>query len=103
MLEHRMPFLTNIQLPLLASYQSRISGSLDAFETLSSAFVRAVPGALAGNTRSGVHIDQAKLTGGEAGLDRLIKAFLSAEWIVQALKSWRDDVVSPYRLLGYCH
>lgn len=91
---HRLPFLASIQLPILASYLSRVSGSLDAFETLSSAFVRAVPGALAGNTRSGVHIDQTKLTSGKAGLERLIKANLSAAYVLQALRVWSDDIVS---------
>ncbi|KAK4688656.1 RAD50-interacting protein 1, partial [Tremellales sp. Uapishka_1] len=91
-LEYKLPFLTTIQLPLLNSYQSRISGSLDAFETLSSAFVRAVPGALSGTTRGGVHIDQQRLTGGKAGLERLVKANISAAWSLAALKSWADDV-----------
>lgn len=91
---HRLPFLTTIQLPLLATYLSRVSGSLDAFESLSSAFVRVVPGALAGNTRSGVHIDQTKLTSGQAGLERLIKANLSAAYVLSALRVWSDDLVS---------
>ena len=93
LLSHRLPFLIAIQLPLLGSYLARISGSLDAFETLSSAFVRAVPGALAGNTRSGAHFDQSKLTSGKAGMERLIKANLSASWILSALRSWADDPV----------
>ena len=93
---HRLAFLTTIQLPLLSSYVSRISASLDAFETLSSAFVRAVPGALAGNTKSGVHIDQTKLTSGQAGLERLTKAWISASWILAALRSWTDDLVSTH-------
>ena len=94
-LEYKLPFLTTIQLPLLDNYLSRISGSLDAFESLSSAFARVVPGALSGNTRSGVHIDQTKLTGGTAGLARLMKALISAEWITSALRVWADDVVCP--------
>jgi hypothetical protein len=77
----------------MSTYLSRISGSLDAFESLSSAFVRAVPGALAGNTRSGVYVDQAKLTHGKPGLERLIKGWLSASWISSALRVWADDLV----------
>ncbi|ORY33806.1 TIP-1 family-domain-containing protein [Naematelia encephala] len=91
-LEYKLPFLTSIQLPILAAYHGRISGSLDAFENLSSAFVRAVPGALSGNTRSGVHIDQTKLTSGSAGLERLIKACVSGAWILAALRTWADDL-----------
>lgn len=90
-----MPFLTAIQLPLLMTYHSRISGSLDAFETLSSAFVRAVPGALSGNVRGGIHVDQSRLTGGVEGLGRLVKASLSAQWTLQATRDWSDEVVSP--------
>ena len=92
-LEYRLPFLTTIQLPILTTYHSRISGSLDAFETLSSAFVRAVPGALSGNTRSGAHIEPARLTAGTTGLDRLLKAYLSASWMLVALQIWADDIV----------
>lgn len=76
------------------SYHSRISASLDAFETFSSAFVRAVPGALSGNTRGGIHVDQSRLTGGVEGLGRLIKAVLSAGWVLQAMREWSDDIVS---------
>ena len=39
-------------------------------------------------------MDQTKLTGGKAGLERLIKAQLSASWTVAALKAWADDTVS---------
>ncbi|ORX39873.1 TIP-1 family-domain-containing protein [Kockovaella imperatae] len=90
-LDYRLPFLTTIQLPILVSYHSRIAGSLDAFETLSSAFARVVPGALSGNTRAGVHIEPAKLTGGSNGLDRLCKAYVSAAWVLNALRVWADD------------
>lgn len=89
-LEYKLPFLTKIQLPLLSSYHGRINASLEAFETLSSAFVRAVPGALA-NSRAGINYDQSRLTGGTSGLQRLLKALLSARWILAALKIWADD------------
>lgn len=93
-LEYKLPFFTTIQLPLLNAYHSRIAGSLDAFENLSSSFARVVPGALSGNTRSGVHIDQTKLTTGIPGLERLMKAYISASWMMVALRAWADDVVS---------
>ena len=89
-----MPFLTNIQLPLLNAYHSRISGSLDAFESLSSSFTRVVPGALSGSTRSGIYVDQTRLTSGTAGLQKLMKALISASWISTALATWADNVVS---------
>jgi len=73
---------------------------MDAFETLSSAFVRAVPGALAlGGSGGGVQFDKHKLTGGVEGLGRLVKGLLSAGWILASMRSWADDPVSfpPYR------
>jgi hypothetical protein len=78
------------------TYHSRITSSLDAFETLSSAFVRAVPGAL-GNVsmRGGIHVDQRGLTGGVEGLGRLVKAYLSAGWILASIREWADDPVRP--------
>ncbi|KAJ2919243.1 hypothetical protein MD484_g1120, partial [Candolleomyces efflorescens] len=42
----RSQFLISVQLPLLDLYRARITSALDAFETVSYAFVRAVPGAL---------------------------------------------------------
>ena len=91
-LEYKLPFLTTIQLPLLSSYHGRINASLEAFETLSSAFVRAVPGALA-NSRAGINYDQSRLTGGTTGLQRLLKALLSARWLLAALRIWADELV----------
>ncbi|WVR05282.1 hypothetical protein IAU60_002294 [Kwoniella sp. DSM 27419] len=91
-LVYKLPFLLAVQFPQLVTYHSRVSGSLDAFENLSSVFVRAVPGALAGNTRSGIHIDQAKLTTGKNGLERLIKAWLSGRWVAEAMRKWADDL-----------
>ncbi|WWD15898.1 hypothetical protein CI109_100322 [Kwoniella shandongensis] len=91
-LEYKLPFLLSIQLPILTAYHLRISSSLDAFESLSSAFVRAVPGALSGNTRSGIHIDQTKLTSGKAGLERLLKAWLSGKWLDEGMRKWADDL-----------
>lgn len=95
--EYKLPFISTIQLPLLQTYHSRVSGSLDAFETLSSAFIRAVPGALSGNTRGGIHVDQSKVTGGLEGLGRLVKADLSAAWILRAMQTWADDIVRSDR------
>lgn len=86
-----------VQLPLLESYHSRISSSLDAFETLSSALMRAVPGALgAGEGRGG---DTHRLTAGVEGVQRLCKAFVSAQYIASAMEAWGEDLVSTPPLL----
>ncbi len=76
----RTRFLISVQLPILELYHGRILSSLDAFETLSSALVRAVPGALGvnlgGKEDSSVNIDTRSLTSGVSGVQRLCKAFL---------------------------
>ncbi|KAL7423932.1 hypothetical protein Q5752_001517 [Cryptotrichosporon argae] len=89
---YKLPFVST-QLGLLDAYRARIAASLDAFETLSSAFVRAVPGALAGNTRGGIQADQARLTGGVHGLQRLVKAWFSAAYVRAALVGWADELL----------
>ena len=87
----RTQFLLDVQLPVLELYLARISSSLDAFETLSSALVRAVPGALGVD---GPRTDSRKLTGGVEGSQRLCKALLSAKYIENAMRTWGEEVVS---------
>jgi RAD50-interacting protein 1 len=88
---HRARFLIAIQIPILEQYHSRISGSLDAFEALSSTLMRAVPGALAG--QAGHPSDRKRLIDGVEGLQRLLKAFVSARWITMAMQSWGEMLV----------
>lgn len=88
---HRARFLIAIQIPILEHYHTRISGSLDAFETLSSSLMRAVPGALAGQV--GYQGDTKRLTNGVEGLQRLIKAFVSARWVTIAMQRWGEQIV----------
>ena len=87
----RTRFLIHVQLPILEQYYSRISSSLDAFETLSSALVRAVPGALG---VEGTKTDSRKLTGGVEGSQRLCKALLSARYVESAMQRWGEEEVS---------
>jgi hypothetical protein len=87
---HRTRFLIHVQLPILEQYYSRISSSLDAFETLSSALVRAVPGALG---VEGAKTDSRKLTGGVEGSQRLCKALLSARYVESAMQRWGEEEV----------
>ncbi|KAF8506878.1 TIP-1 family-domain-containing protein, partial [Russula emetica] len=86
---HRTRFLIDAQIPLLEGYHSRISSSLDAFESLSSSLVRAVPGALgtASNGNSG-----GRLTAGVEGIMRLCKALVSARYISTAMDAWGEDL-----------
>ncbi|KAJ9099250.1 hypothetical protein QFC21_004131 [Naganishia friedmannii] len=92
-LKHRYPFLATIQIPLLKSYHGRIAGSLDAFETLSSAFIRAVPGALSAHASGGSANDPARMTRGVGGLQRLAKAWISAAWVRDAIIGWQDEIL----------
>ncbi|KAG2156521.1 RINT-1 family protein [Suillus bovinus] len=85
---HRTRFLIHVQLPILEQYYSRVSSSLDAFETLSSALVRAVPGALG---VEGAKTDSRKLTGGVEGSQRLCKALLSARYVEFAMQRWGEE------------
>ena len=92
---HRTRFLIDVQIPLLEGYYSRISSSLDAFESLSSSLVRAVPGALGspsnGNTGG-------RLTAGVEGIMRLCKALVSTRYISTAMDFWGEDLVGHHSL-----
>ncbi|KAJ7456570.1 TIP-1 family-domain-containing protein [Mycena latifolia] len=93
---HRTRFLITVQIPLLENYYGRILSSLDAFETLSSAFVRAVPGALSvslgGRDEGTVKVDTRRLTDGVEGVQRLCKAWLSARYIEAAMDGWGEEL-----------
>ena len=78
-------------MPILELYHTRISESLDAFETLSSFLVRAVPGALAG--QSGPGRDPKNMTSGVEGSQRLVKAYVSAKWVGSVMAAWGEDLV----------
>ncbi|KAJ3552815.1 hypothetical protein NM688_g3951 [Phlebia brevispora] len=84
----RTRFLITVQLPLLEQYHARISASLDAFETLSSTLMRAVPGALADAGLA----DSKRLTSGVEGVQRLCKALVSAKYLAAAMETWGEDV-----------
>ncbi|KAH8120467.1 TIP-1 family-domain-containing protein [Phellopilus nigrolimitatus] len=87
---HKTRFLTAVQVPILELYHTRISDSLDAFETLSSFLVRAVPGSLAGQAGHGR--DTKNMTAGVEGTQRLIKAYVSARWIAGVMAAWGEDM-----------
>ncbi|KAF7320188.1 hypothetical protein MKEN_00803300 [Mycena kentingensis (nom. inval.)] len=93
---HRTRFLINVQIPLLENYYGRLLSSLDAFETLSSAFVRAVPGALAvslgGRDEGSVRVDGRRLTAGVEGVQRLCKAWLSSRYMEAAMEGWGEEL-----------
>ena len=87
---HRTRFLIVVQLPILEAYHGRISSSLDAFETLSSSLLRAVPGGLGAGDGRG---DGRKLTAGVEGVQRLCKALVSAKYLAGSMETWGEDLV----------
>lgn len=90
-------FLVLIQLPLLEEYHNRISSSLVAFETLSSIFVRSVPGALNFSVRETTsnQDDPRNRTSGTSGANSLCKALLSASYMEACLEEWGEEMVRP--------
>lgn len=86
----RLQFLTEIQLPLLRAYHQRLTRSLDAFESLSSAFARAIPGSMTDAT-SGRSLGDQDMVRGLRGLSRLLKAYLSASHIILQLRQWQEE------------
>jgi len=86
---HRTRFLIDVQLSLLEGYHSRIAASLDAFESLSSSLVRAVPGALGSTSSSDT---RGRLTAGVEGIMRLCKALVSSKYVSTAMENWGEDL-----------
>lgn len=86
----------SVQLPILEMYQGRITSALDAFESISFAFIRAVPGALSvglAGHEGHVNVNARNLTSGVEGVQRLCKALLSATYIHASLEAWTEEVV----------
>ena len=80
-LSQRLSFLAIVQLPILRSYAQRLTRSLDAFESLSSAFARAMPGEIvAGAGGAGADSDMVKVC---VASGRLVKALLSAQYVCE--------------------
>jgi hypothetical protein len=90
----------SVQLPILENYHGRILSSLDAFETLSFAFTRVMPGALGvslkRNEEGRVNVDANRLTSGVEGVQRLCKALVSAKFIAGALGTRGEELVRWY-------
>ncbi|CAO1635094.1 unnamed protein product [Sympodiomycopsis kandeliae] len=96
-LSQRLRFVTEIQLPILRMYQERLTRSLEAFESLSSAFMRAIPGGIepgsGSHSNSGGGGGDPDMVKGLRGLSRLLKAFLSAWYIHQELQKWSEQSI----------
>lgn len=108
----QLPFLL-IQSSLLRLYAQRLERSLDAFESLSSAFARAIPGGMASSGSDGpasvptsgglseggaFGTSDSEMVQGLRGLGRLLKACLSALYVVAHLD--RLSSTSFFLVLG---
>jgi hypothetical protein len=94
-LGQRLDFLLTIQLPILDLYRLRISSFLDGFESVSTSFVRAVPGAISRDpSRSGGENSVKRETTGVGGAQKLCKALVSTKYIAKTMQGWGDEVVS---------
>ncbi|KAN0061147.1 hypothetical protein ACQY0O_006882 [Thecaphora frezii] len=93
-LAQRLSFLAVVQLPILRAYHQRLSKSLDAFESLSSAFARAMPGEISAGIGAAAGVSagstDSDMVRGLRGLGRLIKAMLSASYICDELERWAE-------------
>ncbi|KAI9748701.1 MAG: hypothetical protein M1815_003029 [Lichina confinis] len=79
----KLRFLIDIQLAIFDQFHLRLQSGLEAYLASTSAVVRAVQGTI-GEDRASVE--------GVKGLERLCRIHGSANYIVQALKDWSDDV-----------
>ncbi|EJD04214.1 uncharacterized protein FOMMEDRAFT_167449 [Fomitiporia mediterranea MF3/22] len=86
---HRTRFVITVQLPILKLYHTQISETLDGFESLSSYFMRSVPGALPGQMG---HRQDGKSTEGVEGARRILKAYISAKWMATVMANWGEDI-----------
>ena len=80
-LEQRSAFIIRVQHHMLLQFYDRLARHLDAFENMSSAFSRALPGEIT-SLSSGAGAD---IVRGVNGLRRVIKAYISSEYVHQQL------------------
>ncbi|CDS01778.1 uncharacterized protein SPSC_06417 [Sporisorium scitamineum] len=90
-LSQRLSFLAIVQLPILRSYAQRLTKSLDAFESLSSAFACAMPGEIVAGTGAVSGGSDSDMVKGLRGLGRLVKALLSAQYVCTELERWSES------------
>ncbi|KOS14481.1 rint-1 family protein [Malassezia pachydermatis] len=83
----RCAFIIQVQRPLLRQFLDRLIRHLDAFETMSTAFSRALPGDIA-SLSSNANTDAVR---GVNGVTRVAKALLSASYVKRQLEEWAES------------
>lgn len=81
----RLRYFIAVQVSLLDKYYVRLVESIDAFDSMSSSFTRAV---------GGVSAENLKLITGLNGLERLCRIFGSLGYISYCLEKWGDEEVN---------
>ncbi len=83
-LKYKVRFLTRIQLDILDGYHERLKGSLEAYQSMTSAL---------GRTLHGATKEQLAALEGLGALETLCKVIGSANHIANALTEWGDEEV----------
>lgn len=83
-LKYKVRFLTRIQLDILDAYHERLKGSLEAYQSMTSAL---------GRTLHGATKEQLAALEGLGALETLCKVIGSADHIVNSLTEWGDEEV----------
>lgn len=79
---HKVRFLVDIQLDILDEFDSRLRGSLEAYQSMTSTL---------GRTLHGATKEELTAIEGIGGLESLCKVLGSADHIVATLKDWSND------------
>lgn len=82
---HKIRFLISIQLDILEEYDSRLRGSLEAYQSITSTL---------GRTLHGASKEQQAALEGTGALETLCKVLGSSDHIINTLKDWSNEEVS---------
>lgn len=83
--KHKIRYLINIQLDILEEYDSRLRGSLEAYQSITSTI---------GRTLHGASKEQLAALEGTGALETLCKVCGSADHVVSTLNDWSNEEVS---------
>ena len=86
-LDQRAAFVIKVQRPLLYQFHQRLVRHMDAFENMSTAFTRAIPGEISSLSSS----SSTDMVRGVNGINRVAKALLSSEYLRKQLEEWSES------------
>jgi hypothetical protein len=88
--DYKVRFLLHIQVTILDLYHNRLSDSLDAYQSITSTVGRTIHG----HTK-----EEQQAMEGTGGLESLCKVYGSAEYLINTLRDWSNDVVCLHILI----